>query len=291
MYSQHIPTYARFQWINNRRIIRLLEQALPYAGTGRRGHHKSLLFRWLMYKQVMGCSYRDLESMSGIDFTTFIKFREKIKQNGWLENVFTVVAKSVAHTRKSLTLITDSSFVEQYARHQETGAEYSGHKEKTGFKLHQIIDFKTRLPLAQVATGGARADVILAQQLVKQLPKYWPIQSFLADKGYDSNAFAQQLHHKWFGIKVGIPVRRTSQAARKSRRQETPLNRQAKEANRYLNQKFYNRRTEIERYFSRKKHVFNLGCERTRGLDNFDANCLMTSVMEQLEYMSKPGLG
>ncbi|MDP3997429.1 MAG: transposase [bacterium] len=229
--------------------------------------------------------------MSGVDFTTFIKFREKIKQQCWLDNVFTIVAKSVVKTRKSLTLITDSSFVEQYARHKETGAEYSGHKEKTGFKLHQIIDFRTRLPMAQVTTGGARADVILAQQLVQKLPKRWPVKSFLADKGYDSNAFAQQLHHKWFGIKVGIPVRRTGQAARKSKRQETPLNRQAKEANRCLDLKLYNKRTEVERYFSRKKYVFNLGCERTCGIDNFDTNCLMTSVMEQLEYLARPGLG
>lgn len=43
----------------------------------RRGYDKVLMFRWLMYRQVMGCSYRDLESMTGIDHSTFIKFRKR----------------------------------------------------------------------------------------------------------------------------------------------------------------------------------------------------------------------
>lgn len=283
----HIPTFTRFQWINNPRIVTLLLQALPYAGTGRRGHGQALLFRYLMYKHLMDCTYRDLESVSDIDYSTFIKFRQKIKAHGWVEYIFQTIAHALAE-EGNLTLILDSSFVEQYARHTEEGAEYSGFKKKIGFKLHEIIDFKTRLPVAQTITGGARADVVLGEYLVQTLPAQWPVKSFLADKGYDSTAFVQQIHQQWPGVKVGIPVRKTNQAALKSTHQETEKNRRAKEANRTLTPTFYNRRTEIERYFSRKKYVFNLGCERTRGLKNFEANCLMTSVMEQLEYLSSP---
>ena len=33
-----------------------------------------------MYKQLMGCSYRDLESMTDIDYTTFIKFAKQYSE-------------------------------------------------------------------------------------------------------------------------------------------------------------------------------------------------------------------
>ncbi len=167
---QRMPAWARFQWINDDKIVALLHQTLPYAGTGRRGVGKGTLFRWLLYKQCHGCTYRDLESISGIDYTTFIKFRKTIRENGWLEYVFHTITTTTTQGRR-LKLITDSSFVEQYARHPERGAEYSGFKEKTGFKVHQIIDFRTRLPVAKAVTGGARADVVLAHQLVTQLPR------------------------------------------------------------------------------------------------------------------------
>ncbi|MBI2591194.1 MAG: transposase, partial [Candidatus Brennerbacteria bacterium] len=50
--------------------------------------------------------------------------------------------------------------------------------------------------------------------------------------------------------------------------------------------KLYRTRTEIERYFSRKKNVFHLGEEKTRGIKAFEANCYMTSIMEYLEYIA-----
>jgi hypothetical protein len=52
----------------------------------------------------------------------------------------------------------------------------------------------------------------------------------------------------------------------------------------------YRKRTEIERYFSRKKHVFHLGEEQTRHLKNFHANCYLTSIMEILEWSTKTGV-
>jgi len=50
----------------------------------------------------------------------------------------------------------------------------------------------------------------------------------------------------------------------------------------------FNKLSEIERYFSRKKRVFNLGEERTRGLKNFEANCHLTSIAEILEWSTTP---
>ena len=162
MYLKHIPNCHGFQWINNERTIELLAAALPYAGTGRRGYGKVMLLRWLIYKQRSGCTYRDLESISGIDYSTFIKFRRQLQAQGRLEYCFKIIAHTLARSRK-LTLVIDSSFVEQYASTKEDGAEYWGYKRKTGFKTHQIIDFKTRIPLTTVTTGGARSDIILAK--------------------------------------------------------------------------------------------------------------------------------
>ena len=161
-------------------------------------------------------------------------------------------------------------------------------KLKTGFKTHQIIDFKTRLPLTTVTTGGARADIVLAKQLVKSLPSSWHVDAFLGDKGYDGLELVEMIRGKWPGVKVCIPVRRTSQAAQGCKRQETLKNKQAKRANRTLTRRLYNQRTEIERYFSRKKGVFRLGQERTRGLGAFTTNVLLTDIMAQLEFLAKP---
>ena len=290
MHIQHIPSCADFQWVNNKKIVALLNVALPYAGTGRRGYGKELLLRWLIYKQRSGCTYRDLESKSGIDYSTFIKFRRQLQQNQSLERIFQTVTKVVSKDRK-LTLVIDSSFVPQYANTKEVGAEYWGYKRKTGFKTHQIIDFKTRLPLATVTTGGAKADVVLAKQMVDSLPDNWQVTAFLGDKGYDSNELVQQIRGKWLGVKVSIPVRRTCHVKRRCPRQETEKNRQAKRADRCLTRKLYNQRTEIERFFSRKKGVFHLGQERTRGIEGFTFNVLLTDVMAQLEYLAKPELG
>ena len=55
---------------------------------------------------------------------------------------------------------------------------------------------------------------------------------------------------------------------------------------RSFDRSLYKKRTEIERYYSRKKRVFNLGEERTRHLKNFRANCYLTSIMEILEWLA-----
>jgi len=70
MSHQNIPVYARFQWLNHPRVIHILGAFLKPPKRGRGGYDKVLMARRLMYRQLMGCSYRDLESMSGIDHST-----------------------------------------------------------------------------------------------------------------------------------------------------------------------------------------------------------------------------
>lgn len=114
------------------------------------------------------------------------------------------------------------------------------------------------------------------------------MKALAADKAYDGAVFVKTISLKWHGIKIGIPLRRTNQATRGAPRRETLLNRTLKAAERTLDPTLLKQRTEIERYFSRKKRVFNLGEERTRHLTNFRANCYLTSIMEILEWSTKP---
>ena len=251
---------------------------------GRRGYDKVWLFRWLIYKQLTGCSYRDLESLTGVDYSTFIKFRKRLITTNWFTRVFQQLTTVIAKHASSLSLILDSSFVATYSGNEEPGAEYSGYYENTGFKLHQLIDEQTRLPLRQLTTPGARADVVWGRRLIRAAPRTWKVSGLLADRGYDAQDLVFTARQKWRLAKVGIPIRRTSQKIQST----TDLNYRSKAALRTLDPVFLNRRTEIERYFSRKKRVMNLGEERTRGLQNFRANCHLTSIMEILEFVGQP---
>lgn len=119
----------------------------------------------------MKCSYRDLEGMSGIDYSTFIKFRKRLINTFWFPRVFRTLTNWIASKTNSLFFILDSSFVETYSKKKEKGAEGNGFKKKIGFKLHQVIDFKTRLPLRQLSTGGARSDITIGHNLIRGSPK------------------------------------------------------------------------------------------------------------------------
>jgi len=288
MYQNHIPVYARFQWLNHPTVIHTLSLFLKPPVVGRKGYDKVLMFRWLIFKQLNGCSYRDLESMTEIDHSTFVKFRKRLLQQSMPSRIFETVSSCVASFLPSVTAVIDSSFVETYSKHDEQGSEYNGCKEKNGFKIHQIIDWKTRLPILQIATPGARSDVILAHHLVGRSPPDWNMTGFLGDKAYDDWKLVATLKQKWKKIRVGIPVRRTVHERKRPIPDTVVRNRLSKESDRCLRRSFLNKRTEIERYFSRKKRVFNLGEERTRHLENFRANCDMVAIMEILEWSTTP---
>jgi transposase len=279
-YLKYIPIYGRFQWLNREVINKVLERFLKPSTKGRKGYDKVWMFKWLIYKQITSCSYRDLETMTGIDYSTFIKFRSRLVNKLWFPAIFKKLVDGIASNLKDITLIIDSSFVETYSKKDEIDSEYFGYKQRNGFKLHQMIDWKTRLPLLQFCTPGARADIVWGSNLIRAAPKNWKVKAVLADKGYDADQFAYDIKLKWKKVKVGIPLRKLAYAG-------NLRNQFLRRWPRALNSKLLNKRTEIERYFSRKKHVFNLGEERTRHLKNFRANCYLTSIMEILEWMSK----
>src|ERR1700737_4817174 len=108
MHKYHIPVFVRFQWLNHELVINVLARFLTYRGRGRRGHDKMYMFRLLIYKQLMSCSYRDLESISNIDYSTFIKFRQRLMKFSWFNKIFNRLTKLVGSSLKDLNLILDS---------------------------------------------------------------------------------------------------------------------------------------------------------------------------------------
>lgn len=105
------------------------------------------------------------------------------------------------------------------------------------------IDHATRLPVLHITTPGARADVTLAHWLIGRA-----------------------------SLSVAIPLRKTNHE-KVTCIPEHWYNRFLKSLPRSWDKNIYRQRTEIERCFSRKKNVFCLGEERTRRLQNFEANC------------------
>lgn len=275
----NIPVYARFQWLNHESVKKVLIRFLKPNARGRKGYDKIYMFCWLMYKQLMECTYRDLESITGIDYTTFIKFRKRLSAKNWFADTFTILSSYISKYLNGISLILDSSFVETYSGHDEEGSGYSGYKEKNGYKLHQFIDYKSRLPLLQAVSAGNVADINGGHRLLNRAPPKWQVKTFAADKGYDSEYFVQSIIEKW-NPKVAIPVRNFKYSG-------NDLNRAIRRKPRSHDPKLYRQRTEIERYFSRKKNVFNLGEEKTRHLKNFRDNSYMTSIMEILEWSVK----
>lgn len=278
--NNHIPAFERFKWINHKNVEKLLRKYFKPPKVGRKGYDKVTMFLWLMYKQLISdCTYRDLESMTGIHHTTFIKFRRRLEQKNWFELLFSkLVALAKEHVKDFLLLI-DSSFVETYSKKSESGSGYSGHKEKNGFKLHSLVDFNTRLPVDQLTTSGNRHDCPFGHKLVNRAPPNLKVKAVSADKGYDSEWLVMDIKQKWKQSKVAIPVRRMKQTG------DNTTNIEAKYKDRSNDRSLYKKRTEIERYFSRKKRIFNLAETTERGLTNFTTRCYLTSIMEIFEWI------
>ena len=281
MYSQIIPVYARFQWLNNPIVISTICRFIKPNTRGRKGYDKVWMFRWLIYKQFMGCSYRDLESMTEMDHSTFVKFRKRLIAKLLFKNIFSILSQTIAQNLDAITAIIDSSFVETYSKRDEEGSEYFGYKEKNGFKLHQMIDWETRLPILQFSTPGARSDIRWGANLIRAAPEHWNLKALTADKAYDGANFVKDIAIKFPGIKIAIPMRR-------HKRNDSWFNVFMKGRERTKSKKIYKKRSEIERHFSRKKGVFRLGEERTRGLTNFEANCDFVSAIQILEWLTAP---
>ena len=284
----HIPCLTKMKWLNHPKVQETLGKFLKPKPKGRKGYGKILLFLWLVWKQISGCTYRDLECLAGgIDHSTFVKFKTQLVKEKWFPRVFECLVKWLVSWMGPLGLALDSTFVATYSGKHESGSRYSGYKEKIGFKLHTFIDCFARLPLAIRVTDGARHDVAGGTKLVGQSPPRWKVRFLTADKGYDSGEFVELVRQHWLNAKICIPLRRMKGEGRDVITPARAGWRELKAAERTLTKKLRNIRTAVERYFSRKKGVFNLGEQRTRGIKAFRTECYLTAIAEYLEFIGR----
>jgi len=106
---------------------------------------------------------------------------------------------------------------------------------KGGFttKIHALVDALGN-PLKFILTPGQRHEITQASTLIQDMENTWVI----ADKGYDSNAFVQDLEEK--GCRPVIPSKRN---------RKYPRN---------YDEHIYKERHLIERFFGKIKHFRNV---------------------------------
>lgn len=98
--------------------------------------------------------------------------------------------------------------------------------------------------------------------------------------------------------KAGVPIKETNQKGSKRRQQLTVQERikgsyqnfKLKAKGRSLKKSIYNKRTEVERFFSTLKRVFHLGQEKTRGIKAFLENTYLACICFMLRRLRTVGV-
>jgi hypothetical protein len=260
---------------------------------GRNGYGKENILRYLLIQKITQYSDRDLEDISGIDYTTFSKARIRFEKENIYEKflnhlVLAAVKKGIVSCEK---IIIDSSFVCTYSKRKEEGSRFWIKNQKIkgyGFKLHTLID-ASGIPLALIVTAGSNHDAPLAIPLLKKFERLKISTKYvLADRGYDSEDIVRYIF-KEMKAKASIPIRkpfgreskRTKALSQKKKYEQWKL----KSMGRSFKQSIYNKRTEIERFFSKIKRKYNLGKEKTRGISRFKINSYLASICFTLEKL------
>jgi transposase len=252
---------------------------------GRPGYDRETLFGWLLVKKVTNWDYRTIASMAGVSHPTLIRANDLFLRKGIYDKIFVDLVKKAYKQGiiRGKYVAMDSSFVKTFSKKEELGSEgWNDFKKGYGFKLHLLIDCETKFPIALLVTNGLANDMTLAIPLLKKA-RYWLKECgyVLADKGYDwgdiVNWVVKQLH-----AKAGIPIKKTYKGKDGSKGGNF-LNWQLKAKGRTLKKSIYNKRTEVERVFSRLKRTFHLGKEETRGFLAFAKNVYLTLICYMLK--------
>lgn len=251
---------------------------------GRPCFDREKLFGWLLVKKVTNWDYRTIASMAGCSHPTLMRANELFLKKGIYDTVFVSLVKRAYKTGliKGKYVAMDSSFVKTFSKKEEFGSEgWNDFKKGYGFKLHLLIDCETKFPIALIITNGLANDMTLAIPLLKKA-RYWlkTCGYVLADKGYDWEDIVtwvvQKLH-----AKAAIPIKKTYKG-KEGKKGGNFLNFFLKAKGRSLKKSIYNKRTEIERVFSRLKRTFHLGHEEMRGITNFFKNVYLSLICYML---------
>jgi len=252
---------------------------------GRPGLDREKLFAWLLIKKVTNWDYRTIASMAGCSHPTLIRANDLFLRKGIYEKIFISLVKKAWEKDliKGKYVAMDSSFVKTFSKKEEFGSEgWNEFKKGYGFKLHLLIDCETKFPIALIITNGLANDMTLAIPLLKKAKRWLKRCGYvLADKGYDWSDIVNWVV-KELKAKAGIPIKKTYKG-KKGDKGGNFLNFFLKAKGRTLKKSIYNRRTEVERVFSRLKRTFHLGHEETRGLTNFFKNVYLALISYMLK--------
>jgi len=271
----------------------------PFIG-GRIGYDKQTLFVWLLIKKVLGWDYRTVADMAGMAHTTLIRANDKFSKHQVYSKFLIYLVKQAYKNDLILgqKVALDSSFVKTYSRKEEIGSGgWNGHKESFGFKLHALIDAQSGVLIALIVGNGLTHDSQVAIPLLKRARPWLKRCGYvLADKGYDDTKIveyiAQSLH-----AKASIPIKQTNQQQRRKKLNNPELaikggyqNWKMKVEGRCIKKSIYNKRSEVERFFSTLKRAFKLGTEKTRGIKAFIENTYLACICFMLRRLWIAGI-
>ena len=145
-----------------------------------------------------------------------------------------------------------------------------------GYKLSLLVDTTYELPLAMKVTSGNVHDIKVAPAVLSQArrinSKFHP-ECIIADAGYSSKEFRHLIHRQYRAkpvIKAGLNHKKAQEEY-----PETPDW-----------QLIYNRRTSVERVFSRLKGHRKLNYIRVRGIRKVLIHCLMSVIVSQAQVLA-----
>lgn len=249
---------------------------------GRIGYPKDLIFKWLLVKKVTNWDYRSLSELCGISYPTLCRRNQQFEKRFIYQKFFQYLVRQAVRTGliSGEKVAMDSSFVKTYSGKEEIGSfGFNGYKKAFGFKLHTLIDVKTKFPVAVIVTDGLKNDGPIAIPLLKKAKRYLKKKGYvLADKGYDDTSIVAWIMN-FLKRKAGIPMRKKNKLARgKPNRYGNLLNWRLKAVGRTFKHSILKLRTGIERFFSSLKRKFFLGKELTRGIRSFTRNAYLSLI-------------
>ncbi|WP_429448108.1 IS5 family transposase [Paraburkholderia sp. 40] len=191
-----------------------------------------------------GSPWRDLPSEFGRWHTVYMRFSRWRRTGVWQR-----VVNALAGETEIDRVLIDSTVVRAH-QHSAGGLKKSGPqalgRSRGGLstKLHLAVDSAGR-PLRLIITEGQVADISCAAELVEHLRT----EAVIADKGYDSDAFVNQIRAA--RAKAVIPPR----SNRKTKRR--------------YSRALYRTRNLVERFFNRIKHFRRVSTRYDKLADSY----------------------
>ncbi|WP_420798465.1 IS5 family transposase [Paraburkholderia hospita] len=190
-----------------------------------------------------GSPWRDLPAEFGRWHTVYIRFSRWRSKGVWQR-----VVNALAGETEIEHVLIDSTIVRAHQHSagasKKTGQALGRSRGGLSTKLHLAIDSMGG-PLRLIVTEGQVADISCAAQLVEHLRTG----AVIADKGYDSDAFVQEIRAT--GAKVVIPPR----SNRKTKRR--------------YDRELYRTRNLVERFFNRIKHFRRVSTRYDKLADSY----------------------